>query len=104
MKYRNTLQNLLVVYALFFISGCNAQGNLTTEEKEWLIKKTKESLVFVPGGTFLMGDVGYTDENGQHRLFTNDPDCLPVHEVTLDSFSIMKYVQIPVMLTSDPGC
>ncbi|MBN2486495.1 MAG: formylglycine-generating enzyme family protein [Bacteroidales bacterium] len=82
---------LSVIYSLTVISGCHAQKNITPEEKQWLIDKTKESLVFVEGGSFMMGDVGYIDSNGVHQLFTNDPDCLPVHKVTLDSFSIMKY-------------
>jgi formylglycine-generating enzyme required for sulfatase activity len=35
--------------------------------------------------------VGYTDEKGQFRNFTNDADVLPVHEVKITSYSIQAY-------------
>jgi formylglycine-generating enzyme len=38
-----------------------------------------------------MGDVGYTDKEGQFHNFTNDANVFPVHEVTLTSYSIMAY-------------
>ena len=79
-----------ITLALNTFTACQSQG-ITEEERQWLVNKTKEDLVFVEGGTFMMGDVGYTDENGQHQMFSGDTDCLPVHQVTLDSYSIQKY-------------
>lgn len=38
-----------------------------------------------------MGDVGYVDADGYRWPFTGDLDTRPVHEVTLDSFSIQKF-------------
>ncbi|MCG8697357.1 MAG: formylglycine-generating enzyme family protein [Bacteroidales bacterium] len=84
------------VYLLFSIAFIllsflgNAQG-ISEEDKQWLINKTKESLVFVEGGTFMMGDEGYVDSNGVHHYFTGDRTSRPAHKVTLDSYSIMKY-------------
>jgi formylglycine-generating enzyme required for sulfatase activity len=66
-------------------------SSITQEEKQWLINKTKESLVFVEGGSFMMGDVGYTDSAGVFQRFGGGRSALPVHEVTLDSYSIQKY-------------
>ena len=82
---------VFVAALMTLLTNCTAQNGITPEEKQWLIDKTKESLVFVEGGTFMMGDVGYIDSNGVHQSFTGDPTCQPVHEVTLDSYSIMKY-------------
>ncbi len=84
MKY-----NIFIVAILsIVISSCKAQ--VTKEEKEWLIKKTLNDLVFVRGGTFEMGDVGYIDSLGNHQYFLGRKDALPVHQVTLDSYSMGK--------------
>jgi hypothetical protein len=39
----------------------------------------------------MMGDVGYTDKDGQPHDFTNDANVFPVHQITLTSYSIMAY-------------
>ena len=62
-----------------------------TEEINALKQRTLDNLVFVEGGTFMMGDVGYVDENGQKQIFGPDADAFPVHQVTLSSYSIFKY-------------
>ena len=35
---------------------------------QMLKARTLQQMVFVEGGTFMMGDVGYTDENGVKNL------------------------------------
>jgi sulfatase modifying factor 1 len=50
--------------------------------------RTLQQMVFVEGGTFMMGDVGYTDEDGIKRHFAGDADVFPVHQVTLTSYSM----------------
>ncbi|WP_075602404.1 formylglycine-generating enzyme family protein, partial [Saccharicrinis aurantiacus] len=55
------------------------------------VKKAKESLVFVEGGTFTMGDVGKTYPSGYNKPFFDDPSSFPLHEVTLDSYYMQKY-------------
>ncbi len=62
-----------------------------TEEINALKQRTLDNLVFVEGGTFMMGDVGYVDENGQKQIFGPDADAFPVHQVTLSNYSILKY-------------
>ena len=46
-----------------------------TEEINALKQRTLDNLVFVKGGTFMMGDVGYEDESGQFRNFGPDADA-----------------------------
>ncbi len=50
--------------------------------------RTLQQMVFVEGGKFMMGDVGYIDENGVKRHFAGDADVFPVHQVTLTSYSM----------------
>jgi formylglycine-generating enzyme len=52
-----------------------------------LIERTKRNLVFLKGGTFGMGDWG--NEDG--LPYDSNPESKPLHKVTLDSFSILKY-------------
>jgi formylglycine-generating enzyme required for sulfatase activity len=79
-----------LLLALAVTPACR-QSEETRSYLESLKKRTLEQLVFVEGGTFMMGDVGYVDENGIQRYFTNDPDTQPVHQVTLTSYSIQAY-------------
>ncbi len=84
------IKNSIFIVLLFvtLISSCKAQ--VSQEEKEWLIKKSLNDLVYVKGGTFMMGDVGYTDSIGNHQYFSGDRNCFPVHQVILDNYSIGK--------------
>lgn len=55
-----------------------------------LADKARRDLVFVPGGTFQMGDFGPL--NSQEQLpWDSNSDSSPLHDVTLDSYSISKY-------------
>ena len=79
----------LLFVACFVISACkDEQVNTGKASYEQTII---DKLVFVEGGTFMMGDVGYTDQNGNFRYFTGDRNTRPVHEVTLTSYSIQAY-------------
>ncbi|WP_216821793.1 SUMF1/EgtB/PvdO family nonheme iron enzyme [Uliginosibacterium sp. TH139] len=55
-----------------------------------LIAKTKKNLVFVEGGTFQMGDFGMV-HNAEKLPYYGALDTMPLHKVTLDSFSIAAY-------------
>ena len=85
---------LLILLLGITLQACNSNSpnnsGLTNEELAWLRKTTVENLVFVKGGTFMEGDVGYEDENGEHHLF-GGRNCKPLHEVTLESYSMLKY-------------
>ncbi|WP_345534860.1 formylglycine-generating enzyme family protein [Viridibacterium curvum] len=55
-----------------------------------LVAKTKKNLVFVEGGTFEMGDFG-TVHSPAKLPYYGALDTMPLHKVTLDSFSIAAY-------------
>ncbi len=84
------MKNALIITGLLTILTSFCQAQITNEEKNWIIKKSLNDLVFVKGGTFMMGDVGYTDSLGNHQYFLGRKDALPAHEVTLDSYSMGK--------------
>ena len=100
---------LLSVSSLLLLTGCSDD-----EKLEALLKHTKENMVFVKGGTFLMGDPGAVENfNGEYpgepRFImgspenkakypdakwldvTGDSDDDIQHEVTLSDFYISKY-------------
>jgi len=62
----------------------------TEENLEWLRDWTRKHLVYVEGGTFMMGDQGAPDSLGG-GAWTSDTDDNPAHEVRLTSYSIQKY-------------
>ncbi|MBV1920035.1 MAG: formylglycine-generating enzyme family protein [Pseudomonadales bacterium] len=81
-----------ILSTLLTASGCSDKSNaVATGTLEALKVSTIKQLVFVQGGTFVMGDVGYTDGNGQLRNFTGDANVYPLHDVTLTSYSIQSY-------------
>ncbi len=79
-----------ILTVFIFLTGINITAQNFSNEEQWLIKKTLNDLVFVEGGTFKMGDVGYTDNTGVHRNFSGDGNSFPIHEVTLDNYSMGK--------------
>ena len=56
-----------------------------------LINNTLEQLVFVEGGTFLMGDQVYINERGRKALIASSRKASPAHDVTLTSYSMQAY-------------
>jgi sulfatase modifying factor 1 len=56
-----------------------------------LINTTLEHLVFVEGGTFLMGDQVYINERGKKAFIASSRDASPAHDVTLTSYSMQAY-------------
>ena len=55
-----------------------------TSNRDLVIKKLVDNMVFVEGGTFMMGATSEQESDA-------DRDESPVHQVTLSSFSIGKY-------------
>ncbi len=92
ISYRYIFMILVCLFTniLTFAQDDTLTAGITEEEKHWIIDKTVESLVFVEGGTFMLGDVGY-DSAGVHYNFNRNPNARPAHQVTLDSYSIQKY-------------
>ena len=87
-------QNLItLLLASLSLSACaenssNIQKHNTPHSPELqtkinkLLDKTKKNLIFVEGGSFMMGDFDHYDSN---------IDSKPLHKVTLDSFSMSAY-------------
>ncbi len=89
-----TIITLLVAVLLVpSLSACRSEED--EQKVQALVKRTLENLVFVEGGSFMMGDAGvtYTNEYGREvfRYWTGEKDTKPAHKVTLDSYSILKY-------------
>jgi formylglycine-generating enzyme len=86
---------ILAVTALTLASILSCGKRLSDEQKKAVYDKTVQDLVFVKGGSFMMGDGGatFTDNNGRKfkSYWTGDRDDKPAHKVTLDSYSMMKY-------------
>lgn len=65
------------------------EGSLE-ERIEALADKSRRDQVFVKGGTFLMGDFGRL-QSEEGLPWDGNSNSSPMHEVTLDSYSISKY-------------
>jgi len=98
---------LPLLYSLSF-------GSTIDDEVQQLIKKTKENMVFVKGGSFMMGDPLFIDNEsgayGEERQIIGSPENKKKHpdarwepttfgysgegqhKVTLSDFSIQKYM------------
>ncbi len=89
--------NLLLV--LFVITACNAGGKKEGEANETetavrdLVAETLKNMVFVQGGSFMMGDYLHEPfpEDSGPAYWTPHRDNKHVHKVTLDSFHLGKY-------------
>ncbi|MEJ2456295.1 MAG: SUMF1/EgtB/PvdO family nonheme iron enzyme [Candidatus Thiodiazotropha sp.] len=82
---RNQKSLLVVVLLITSLPGCSGVDKAAVES---LKQRTIDQLIFVKGGTFMMGDLGFTDKDGQFHNFTNDANVFPAHQVTLSSYSI----------------
>ena len=89
---------LVLVVVLLVAGGCQSEAQEegyqmpapTEENLEWLREWTRKHLVYVEGGTFMMGDQGLPDSLGG-GAWTADPDDNPAHRVRLTSYSIQRY-------------
>lgn len=93
---------------ILFFSLLSCQSNpKNSDEVEALVQRTLDNMVFVEGGSFMMGNIGYevpesdpegewvTMEDGRQsyrKPFLGCSDsCYPIHKVTLTGFYINKY-------------
>ncbi|MFM0604863.1 SUMF1/EgtB/PvdO family nonheme iron enzyme [Paraburkholderia sediminicola] len=72
----------------FCLPACGQTGQ--SPEVKALVKKSIADMVFVKGGTFKMGDFG-PEVSPEKLPYTSQDENKPVHQVTLDGFSIGKY-------------
>ncbi|KZN53023.1 formylglycine-generating enzyme family protein [Pseudoalteromonas luteoviolacea] len=89
-----TKQLILVPFASMLLGGCDeiAQriDKITGEQDKQvqaLIARTKAQMIFVEGGSFMMGDGGAPDG----LPWTRFTDNKPAHKVTLTSYSMGAY-------------
>jgi len=85
-----------LVFFLGVIVVTSCSNRPSEDELKAHIKKTYESLIFVEGGSFMMGDAGgeFIDEHGKKSYlerFTGSKNDEPAHEVILDSYSMTKH-------------
>jgi len=62
-------------------------SDLATQRQQ-LIQKSRDSLIFVVGGEFMMGDFGQTVQGKDNDPWQNSK---PLHPVRVDSFSMSQY-------------
>ncbi|MFW1748812.1 formylglycine-generating enzyme family protein [Acinetobacter guillouiae] len=69
----------------------NEKNDLELQQRiKTLVDKTKKNMIFVQGGTFMMGDFGELVNKGK-LPFDGDGHSKPLHKVTLDSYSLNAY-------------
>jgi formylglycine-generating enzyme len=86
----------LAVFLLILLSGCDDKKvvtpPLTAEHKKELdvfLSRVRADMVYMPAGTFLMGDFCSEMRNGG-AFCTSDKNNKPAHKVELSAFSISK--------------
>lgn len=89
------LLSLLTMPPLLAAAETLADGNVRDPAPDeaalaGLAVQAKKNMVFLPGGTFEMGDWGSTV--APERLpFDHEPDSKPLHKVRLSAYSMSKY-------------
>ncbi len=100
MRLKKITIALAIICLFLDVNGCLAGSRklkngytlpeATQENVDKLIRTALGNLVFVEGGSYMMGDGGYPADGGR-AYWSPWLDNFPVHKVTLDSFSIFKY-------------
>ncbi len=89
----------ILLLILSAITACNAGGtkdgvpNETETAVRELMEETLKNMVFVQGGSFMMGDYVHIpiSEGRYPAYWSHGMDSKPAHKVTLNSFHISKY-------------
>ncbi|GGX70839.1 formylglycine-generating enzyme family protein [Saccharospirillum salsuginis] len=104
MLTRHSLCRGTLLIGLPLIAAC--QDPAPPEDVDALIERTLDNLVYVEGGSFMMGDIGYevpeSDPDGEwvtmadgsksyRKPFGCNAGCYPMHKVTLTGYYINKY-------------
>ena len=93
------MKKRLLFVLLLLAAGCNDKNDiisepvLSLEQKKQLsnfLLKVKSQMVYMPAGTFLMGDFCSEMRNGG-MFCTGDKNNKPAHRVELSAFSISKF-------------
>ena len=89
---KNIFVVAVAVLSMICLLSCGKR--LSEDQKKAVYDKTVQDLVFVKGGSFMMGDGIATFTAGGIKFksyWTGDRDDKPTHKVTLHSYSMMKY-------------
>ncbi|QBR01706.1 formylglycine-generating enzyme family protein [Paraburkholderia pallida] len=86
---RFTAMTSAAIWLTFCLPACSQQNSQTPDVKA-LVKKSLADMVFVKGGTFMMGDFG-PSATPEKLPYTAQHENKPAHQITLDSFSIGRY-------------
>ncbi len=85
-QFKRLLFGILVIG---IIAGCSVSKDPEHEKiVQGVLAETQSNMVFVKGGTFMMGDTG---DGKELEFFTNREELRRAAKVTLDSYSINKY-------------
>ncbi|WP_353242944.1 SUMF1/EgtB/PvdO family nonheme iron enzyme [Providencia sp.] len=82
---------IILVCPAILLTAC--QPSLSPEQQalsDNLVSQSINNMVFIEGGSFMMGDFGGHDGRST-RPYTVEQDNKAFHKVTLDSFSLAKY-------------
>ncbi|WP_151978605.1 formylglycine-generating enzyme family protein [Acinetobacter soli] len=102
MTYKKMMKQNLVIFlfSTLALGACAkstetstkaAQPSAELQQKiQKLIEKTKKNMIFVEGGSFMMGDFGHVTRKDKLPI-TGLYAAMPLHKVTLDSFSLNAY-------------
>ena len=94
----NKLKIIFGLAVAIGIQGCEQAAtpakpvseNITDAELHQFVTSVKDSLIFVEGGEFLMGDFG-TQYAPERAPYDRDRDSKPLHRIKLSSYSITKF-------------
>ncbi|WPN51991.1 SUMF1/EgtB/PvdO family nonheme iron enzyme [Pseudomonas sp. P9_2] len=86
------------LFLVVILAGCERTDKVVnvsevkapSQELKWFVERVRQSLVFVEGGEFLMGDYGR--EYGPEKMsYDVDKDSKPVHSVKLSGYSMGEF-------------
>ena len=84
-----TIANIGILLFLFATPAYSS-----TPEHKALIKQSNENMIYVPGGSFMMGDEAFTEDLAGHKtdeFWVGAYEMKPAHKVTLDGFYLSKF-------------
>ncbi|WP_353173353.1 formylglycine-generating enzyme family protein [Acinetobacter rudis] len=68
-------------------SSAEINDPVLKQQVQQLLEKTKKELIFVKGGTYMMGDFGEV-HSPDHLNYDSHKDSSPMHKVRVDDFSL----------------
>jgi len=79
---------LIILWLVNMVLACSARSPELDAKVQEVLKASAENMVFVKGGTFMIGDTG---DGKDIKFFTKHDQERNAKEITLDSYHISKY-------------